>query len=630
MNRARKSIIVVLLLGLGFGIGSWVQHTPSLPGQEGAAGPADVWTCPMHPQIQAPKPGKCPLCSMDLVKLDASAGNANKQIVSLSPYAQKLAEIETVPVQRKYVEREIRLVGKIEYDETRRKTITAWVPGRIDRLYVDYTGIEVKKNDHLIDLYSPSLITAQQEFLQALASYEQLDESSVLKERSKALVHSSKEKLRLLGLTGQQLQKIEKTRTSQNHLTIFAPMNGVVIEKMATEGRFVETGSPLYALADLSQVWLKLDAYESDLHWLHFGQTVVFEPEAFPGQSYEGQISFIDPMLNPETRTVKVRVNVPNPQRLFKPGMFVRATVRATIANEGQRISPHLIGKFISPMHPEIIKDKPGVCDICGMALVPAEEFVRGLRETSSEPPLVIPATAPLLTGKRAIVYVAKPKKVGEYSAREVVLGPRSGAFYVVREGLKEGELVVVRGAFKLDSEVQIKAGRSMMSSADKAEGNAQAIPADGSPVWKSVFVPYLKMQAALAADSIEDAQAAGQEFQTGLSVVPEENRKALTEHSATFSRGESLADQRRAFADISTQLIGLAEGMGEELPEHLHQVYCPMAFQQNRADWLQMGEVVSNPYHGEAMLDCGVVQKGIQIPSAPPPETEHHHEHKE
>jgi Cu(I)/Ag(I) efflux system membrane fusion protein len=225
----------------------------------------------------------------------------------------------------------------------------------------------------------------------------------------------------------------------------------------------VETGTRIYTIADLSRVWVKLDAYESDLSWLHYGQDLAFDTESYPGRVFRGTIAFIDPVLNEETRTVKVRVNVDNRSGDLKPGMFVRATVRANIAAGGRVFSSKLAGKWISPMHPEIVKDEPGDCDICGMPLVSAESLGYVLGETE-EAPLVIPASAPLITGRRAIVYVKSPDKPGVFEGREIVLGPRAGDYYLVRRGLSEGERVVTKGNFKLDAELQIYAKPSMMT----------------------------------------------------------------------------------------------------------------------------------------------------------------------
>jgi len=452
------------------------RDVASAPAEQAPAD-AEVWTCVMHPQIRLPRPGQCPICGMDLVPVDADssgAGEANSRQIAMSEEALAIAEIETVAVRRALVARDVRMVGKVDYDETRVRNIAAWAPGRIDRLFVDYTGVEVNKGDHLVSLYSPELRTAQEELLQAIRANANLRQSgvSVLRESTRATIESAREKLRLLGLTKAQVQSIEARGEPTDHLTIYAPASGTVVHKNAVEGLYVETGTPIYRIADLSKVWVHLDAYESDMSWIRFGQDVEFTTEAYPGETFHGRIAFIAPTLNPKTRTVKVRVNVDNPDGRLKPEMFVRAVVRAGVAQGGRVMEASLEGKWIGPMHPEIIRDRPGACPICGMALVPVEKLGYAPAD-ERHAPLVIPATAALVTGKRAVVYVRLPgRERPTFEGREIELGPRAGDFYVVRSGLQEGEQVVVKGSFNIDSSLQIQARPSMMSGTADVTGH--------------------------------------------------------------------------------------------------------------------------------------------------------------
>ena len=391
------------------------------------------WTCSMHPQLKLPNPGQCPICGMDLIPVKGEAGEEDKappaslRELKLSPYAQKLAAIQTQPVEQKFVATEVRMAGKIEYDETRLAYITAWVPGRIDRLYVDFTGSLVNKDQPMVYLYSPELLSAQEELLQVVRADEGLKQSglTVVKETTRATITAAREKLRLWGLTPEQIDSIINSGKTSDRVTIPAPISGVVIHKDAFEGLYVKTGTRIYTIADLSRVWVKLDAYESDLIWIQKDQEVEFQTEAYPGEIFTGRVAFIDPFLDPKTRTVKVRLNALNLEGKLKPEMFVHATLRATLSEKGK-----VIARFTG----------------------------------DESPPLVIPASAPLITGKRAVVYVAVPNKPGTYEGREIVLGPRAGDYYIVKNGLKEGELVVTNGNFKIDSAIQILAKPSMMS----------------------------------------------------------------------------------------------------------------------------------------------------------------------
>ncbi len=370
-----------------------------------------VWTCSMHPQIQLPSEGLCPICFMDLIPLEPGADEVGLRRLSVTREAAALLDIETSTVERRPIARDVRMVGKIDYDETRLKYITAWVGGRLDRLYVDYTGVSVQEGDHMVLLYSPELIGAQEELFQGLRSVRQLEEDNrpggdVVGQAVLRTLDASRERLRLLGLTTEQIEQIEARGEITDHITIYAPMGGIVVDKHLQEGAYVDTGTRIYTIADLSQVWIRLDAYESDIPWLRYGQEVEFTTEAHPGERFTGVISFIDPFLTDRTRTIKVRVNALNPGMKLKPNMFVRAVVPSRLDSIGLVIAPDLSGKWISPMHPEIIKDQPGECDICGMPLVPAETLDWIELPGQQEDPLVIPASAAMRTGTRAVVYL--------------------------------------------------------------------------------------------------------------------------------------------------------------------------------------------------------------------------------
>lgn len=462
----RNPWVLLFLVGLALLIGCASPEDQA----DGAAGrKIAFWYCSMHPNFKRPEPGKCDICHMDLVPAYEDAGeDLGPRQFRTTDSAKALMDIQVSPVERKYVTAKIRMVGKVDYDETRLRNISSRVAGRLDRLYVDYTGTPVRKGDHLVYMYSPEVLTAQEELIQALAALESLKGSDIkiIRETAQATVEAARGKLQLWGLLPEQIKEIEQRGKTSDHITIYAPISGIVIHKDAVEGMYVKTGTRIYTIADFSQVWVKLDAYESDLSWLRFGQEVELTSEADPGEVFQGRISFIDPVLSENTRTVKLRVNVPNPDGKLKPGMFVRAVVRSKVAQGGKVIAPDLAGKWISPMHPEIVKDAPGQCDVCGMDLVRAEDL--GLVSddtTESEMPLVIPVSAALRTGKRAVVYVQLPgTDKPTFEGREIVLGSRAGDYYIVHSGLAEGELVVTQGNFKIDSALQIQAKPSMMS----------------------------------------------------------------------------------------------------------------------------------------------------------------------
>lgn len=479
LRHAPKKFLVVIipialfLAGWWFGLPAADKHDQG--SSDGVS--EEVWTCSMHPQIRQPEFGLCPICNMDLIPLTASDDGGLREL-SISDEASALLDIRVAPVVREPAEAEIRLFGKIDYDERRTTTITSRVAGRLDRLFVDFTGAVVKKGDHLAEIYSPDLLVAQRELISARANY-RLTDSGPVGETRRRLLESAREKLRLLQFSEEQITSIEESKNPDDHLTLYAPQTGVVTAKLANEGQYVKTGDPLFKVSELETVWLKMEAYESDLQWLRYAQKVEFEVEALPGKTFEGRIAFIDPDLDMMKRVARVRVNVENPGLLLKPGMFAKAIVRSATSADGRVLDPSLEGKWISPMHPEIVKDAPGQCDICGMDLVPAKELGFIPNPEAAPEPLLVPASAVLRTGNRAVVYVRLKGGDGPvFEGREIVLGARVGEQYIVDSGLSEGELVVSRGAFKLDSELQIRAKPSMMN----PDAGLNEMPAHSAP----------------------------------------------------------------------------------------------------------------------------------------------------
>ncbi|MBW8041725.1 MAG: DUF3347 domain-containing protein [Planctomycetes bacterium] len=628
---AKIVLTIIIAFAGGYVFSSLLQPSPAdrehkHPGEDSVAQEQTLWTCPMHPHIRLPEPGKCPICFMDLVPSSSSDSDIGERQISFSEAAIKLMEIETTPVERKFVTAEIRMAGKVDFDETRVKHITAWVPGRIDRLYVDFTGTVVNKGDHMVYLYSPELLSTQAELLQAVKAVEKFKAggSELIRRSILATLEAARDKLRLLGLGKEQIEQIEKTRKVVDHLTIYAPMGGVVIEKHRTEGSYVDTGTQIYMIADLTHLWVKLDAYESDMMWIRYGQEVEFSTEAYPGDVFKGRISFEDPVLNAKTRTVKLRVNVDNHDGKLKPEMFVRAIVRSRVAQGGRVMDPEMSGKWICPMHPSVVKTEAGSCNICGMDLVTTESLGYVKVDTPEEAPLVIPASAPLITGIRAVVYVQVPNtEAPTYEGREVVLGPRAGDYYLVKEGLNEGEVVVTNGNFKIDSALQIQAKPSMMSAKDVTDEHKHKI-IEVSEEFKQQFRPviedYLALQRALAADDVKKAVESVEQALKSLSGVDmgllgEKAHKIWMQSSGAMAQAlrsvkkeGNIEQLRKTFKSFSDEVIITVKQFEVFGPNPLYRFHCPMAFDNKGADWLQIDKDTRNPYLGASMLKCGQV----------------------
>lgn len=619
---------------LGAVAASMAQRKPTGTNEQiGVTAQADWYTCSMHPQISLKDPkAKCPICFMDLIPVSAGPQLGPRQ-VGFSHEAAKLAEIRTTPVERRFVDHDVRLVGKVVYDETRVKTITAWVNGRLERLYADYTGIAVKAGDHMVRLYSPEILVAEQELQSAWRAAREAKEQNVrsapterfIANQAEAILEATRKKLQLLGVQPEQIKQIETAAAPMDTIEILAPIGGIVIQKQASQGMYVNTGTPIYTIVDLSRVWVTVEAYESDLAWIRYGQTVTFETRSLPGEMFSGRIAFIDPVLNPQTRTVRLRVNVENPDFKLKPEMFVRAVVRSRLSRDGEVVEPELAGKWISPMHPEVVKDGPGNCDVCGMPLVRAETLGYAGRG-EEKPPLVIPATAPLITGTRAVVYLQIPGEATPlFEGRTIRLGPRAGEHYIIREGdLKEGDLIVTQGNFKIDSALQIMAKESMMSQegGPLTAAPVAQVPAGFVAALAPLYDAYLAYQTALAADKTDAHRAAAEALRKAVASVDAAQLPAsrsadwkrftgeLLAQADRLSEAETVAVQREVFAVISEQMLALAADFGHAGREPLHRAHCPMAFDNRGADWLQRGTEIANPYFGSEMLRCGKVTR--------------------
>ncbi len=618
-GRTLAGFTAIVLLAFFFGLAVSGNHgsspddaiTMTTQNADSTSQAPTLWTCSMHPQIKLPHPGKCPICFMDLIPLRQNTGaQLNPNQLRMTADAVALARIETSPVIRGDAQSEIRMVGKIAYDETNLAYITAWVPGRLDHLYADFTGTTVRKGEKLVYLYSPELLSTQEELIQAKQTYEKLGSSDgVLASTSKKTLEATKDKLHLFGLTDSQISEIESNGKADDHLTIYSPIGGVVVHKDAVEGMYVKTGTQIYTIADLSRLWVLFDAYESDLPWLHQGQQVEFTSLSLPGEKFTGKISFMDPVVDPKSRTVRVRAIVNNDSGRLKPEMFVSGIVKAGIDRHG---NPTAVGSSAN----------------------------------AGNEPLMIPATAPLLTGTRAVVYV-EVKQDGDpvFEGREVQLGPKAGNFYIVESGLKEGELVVTNGAFRIDSELQIQAKPSMMSpegdatpmqhdhgatqqvAATAKQTSMQSSPQDAgtepeaSAALTPVYNAYFGLQMALAGDDLAAAKKAFADVIGAIKGVDMELFHGemhqqwmkyagdITKDAAPGKDAADIAAARDAFYHVSATMIEMEQSFGHSDKRNYYLTFCPMARDNQGAFWLQTVDTVYNSFYGSMMLRCGSIK---------------------
>jgi len=643
-----SAAVAVVLIGLAFFAG-YLVATPepdpgvaiaSTDGTESKSDTPQMYTCSMHPAVRLPDPdAKCPICFMELIPVADEGGEGSELRVTMSEAAAVMSRIETAAVGRFFPTAEVRLYGKVTYDETSVARLTAYVPGRIERLFVNYLGVPVAEGDHIAELYSPEVLAAFEELRQsAEAASRASGASEFVRSASDGTLTAVREKLRLFGLTPGQIQAVEDGSSDSDRLVIYAPIGGVVTHLAVREGDYVQTGAPIATVANLSRLWLDMEAYESQLPMLRWGQRVTFTVEAHPGETFEGRISFIEPMVDERTRTAAVRVAVENTERRLKPGMFASAVVRTRVAVDGAVVNDELAGRWVSPMHPTVVKDGPGPCDICGMDMVPAESLgVVGDPSLAVEP-LVIPRSAVLFTGTRSVVYVEVPDaEKPTYEGRAVVLGPRAGEFYIVRGGLTRAERVVVNGAFRIDSAMQIAAKPSMMTPGGgggnphaahggMAGGSMPAMPdrvtVPESFVFalKPVYAAYLDAQEGLAADDLGRFAQAVADLRVALGFIEEaglvgEPLGAWRRAAAKLRVEGAITDievARTHFEGMSDGVIALQRRFGHRGGEPWQIAHCPMAFDNKGADWLQRGTQINNPYFGDMMLRCGDIRESF------------------
>lgn len=426
-----------------------------------------VYTCPMHPQIRQPNPGRCPICGMELVSAESeSDGGEDTSSVKISPVARRVAGIKTVMVEPKSVSKRVKAVGNISFDESRLATIPAYVEGRIEKLYADYTGVAVKKGEHLAVIYSPDLYTAQVEYLQSRKSVRKMSQSSlgsVLKTQQ-ALLANAKTKLVELGMSEDQISNLRKTGKAESRLEIYSPITGTVIEKPAAQGQYVKSGQVIFKIADLSTVWLMIDVFPQDANFIRYGQKVEATVRSVPGKTFTGRVAFINPVVSPTTRTIGVRVELLNDTGNLRPGDYGEAEIVVPVSSTGQPAKIYdksLAGKYISPMHPQIVRDKPGKCPICGMKLIEAKNYGFTDDPDDHEELIVVPRDAILRVGKNSVVFIEETK--GEFTLRQIKTGPSVGDLIVVLEGLEEYDTIAAEGVYLLDSQLQLSGKTSLI-----------------------------------------------------------------------------------------------------------------------------------------------------------------------
>jgi Cu(I)/Ag(I) efflux system membrane fusion protein len=582
----KKYIIYIgILLGgllLGWLIFSSPFSTDEDENHDKVADNAQIWTCSMHPQIRMNEPGDCPICGMNLIPLMDSHSDENPMSIKMSPTAMQLANVQTEIVSKGNAVKELQLNGKVQPDERQVSTQTSHISGRIEQLKINYTGEQVAKGQVLAYVYSPELITAQKEMFEA----------QKLVGLQPALFNAAKEKLQNWKLTIQTINSILETGKIIENFPIRADISGVVTDKLVNVGDYIKQGEPLYKISNLNKLWILFDLYESDLGYVKKGDQVSYSLNAIPGQLFKGTITFIDPIVDPKTRTAKARLEVNNSNKKLKPEMLVNGSIKSRISVKGNTI--------------------------------------------------VVPKTAVMWTGKKSIVYKKMESSTGfSFMLTEVTLGPSLGDSYIISSGLSEGDEIAINGTFSIDAAAQLAGKPSMMNPAggkvstghnhagtstqsESQDKAAVTISTTANTELKNLFDSYLKMKDNLVQDNFKASQASLLLFekqlgQISMGLFKGENHEVWMKHSTTLKKligyykaSKDIQEARDNFIHISEQMIMISTRLKPNI-DTLYVQYCPMADRNNGARWLSNEKIIMNPYFGEAMLKCGEVTKTLK-----------------
>ncbi|MDT0642535.1 efflux RND transporter periplasmic adaptor subunit [Zunongwangia sp. F363] len=566
-------------------------------------GETQMWTCSMHPQIMLPEPGDCPICGMDLIPAEEGSGGLTTDQFKMTKNAMALANVQTTTIGGGTIENNsLVLSGKIAENEELNAVQVSHFGGRIEKLYINFTGEQVNRGELLATIYSPELVSAQQELLTAAS----------LKESQPALYKAVRNKLKYWKLSESQINSIENSGKIKENFPVYATVSGTVTMKMAEEGDYVKQGQPIYEIANLSSVWAMFDAYENQIADLEEGQEISITTNAYPGKEFNAKITFIDPVLNTASRTVMIRAVLPNKKGLFKPGMFVQ-------------------GK------------------------------VMGVSEDGNET-ITVPKSAVLWTGERSVVYIRAQGEEPVFELREVKLGRSRGDQYEILGGLQNGDEIVTQGTFTVDAAAQLKGKKSMMSpeggtpggsmpgmnmggdakgqlddkemikkgqvSTEKfLEGKAYDFRKETPKAFRQqlddVIEAYLALKEGLVLADANATKKYSSELMESLKKLDgnllkgdaktfwDEKKDFLMQHAKLCQEAPSIDGKRENFIYLSQPLIKIVESFGPG-DETLYVDYCPMANNNKGAFWLSQTEEIRNPFMKEAMRSCGEVKQVI------------------
>ncbi|MFK2819202.1 efflux RND transporter periplasmic adaptor subunit [Flavobacteriaceae sp. LMIT009] len=555
-------LIAGLLLGwLFFGNSS---NNESMHNHSEMASENQMWTCSMHPQIMQPEAGDCPICGMDLIPAEAGADGLSPNEFKLTKNAMALANIQTSIVGNGNAESNfIKLSGKIHENEDANLVQASYFSGRIENLNISSVGEQIRQGQLLATIYSPELVSAQQELITA----------SSLKESQPKLYSAVLNKLKLWKITDEQIQQIESTEKVIQNFPIYATVSGTVSEKLVDQGDYVNQGQALLKITNLNTVWAVFDVYENQIELFKTGQDITITTNANPNKEYKQKVDFINPTMNLQTRTVDLRVVLNNRSTELKTGMFIEGIIESKSNNLDESVT--------------------------------------------------IPSSSVLWTGERSIVYVKTNPDEPIFEMKEVTLGKQIGEEYEVVDGLKDGDEIVTNGTFTVDASAQLQGKKSMMNNNEGGKMGMMMKKVDFNTIVEKSFQPvieaYINLKDALIQSNIALASSKSEEFRTVLEQIPVSQREqthnywsVLHKTSKGINENVSLEHQRKEFQMISDKLIEMVRNF-DEVSDKLYLQFCPMADNNNGAFWISKEEQVLNPYFGDVMLKCGSVEEVIE-----------------
>jgi Cu(I)/Ag(I) efflux system membrane fusion protein len=529
-------------------------------------------------------------------KEKVSADESDQFTVKFSNEAMKIAEVEMSTIEKKAPYKEVYLPGKVMADERNISALTARYPGRIEKLYINYTGQKVGKGQVLAKIYSPELVTAQRELFEALK----------FKETNPGYYKASRNKLKLWDLTDDQISQIESAGDVSFYFDVLSPISGTVTMRNVAIGDYVKQGDPLFEVVNLSHVWVMFDAYESDIPWIKLGDKIKFKIKSVPGEEFISTVTFIDPVLDRMSRVAGIRAELNNRKGLLKPQMLATGVLKTML---------------------------PG-----------------------SKDQLAVPKSSILWTGKKAVVYVMTNERNNMFQYREIELGAEAGDYYIVKSGLQEGEMVATHGVFKIDAAAQLKGEKSMMNpdggkvstgmagmdmggdkkpaakedkdnnknATEKTMKMDMSVNKDFKMQLTSVYKAQLDLQKAfLATDASKVKKAVlvveAKLAKVDMSLVKGDMHnhwmailKTLTESLNRMKKSGEIKQQRLAYAAFNDALYSAIKMFGT-MGETIYYQFCPMAKNGSGAYWLSATKEIKNPYYGDAMLTCGETKEVIR-----------------